>query len=78
MKPFSDCALMKGDNYRMYTNCKHSITDFLLIISKLYFYTGVYCVHSSKCHFSCGISKMMGPKKQHFWPKIHINPKIVP
>ena len=25
------------------------------------------------CHFDCGISKMMGPKKQEFWPKFIIS-----
>ena len=31
-----------------------------------------YIEHTEQCHFSCGISNVVGPKKQHFWPKINI------
>jgi hypothetical protein len=29
-------------------------------------------VHTYQCHLGCGISKMVDPKKQDFWPKINI------
>ena len=29
-------------------------------------------VHARKFQFGCGILKMVGPKKQDFWPRINI------
>ena len=31
-----------------------------------------YIEHTEHCHFSCGISNVVGPKKQDIWPKINI------
>ena len=31
----------------------------------------VIFIYMQYCHFGCGISKMVGPKKQHFWPKLN-------
>ena len=29
-------------------------------------------IQYTKCQFGCGILKMVGPKKQKFWPRINI------
>ena len=45
----------------------HVQSKYLLLILPLMLTTGTL-----KCQFGCGISKMVGPKKQDFCPKINM------